>query len=254
MKHSYFYLCFVLLSFACSKNEENLPKAEYLMTEINYHDGVTDDILFIDEVKYDAEDKLILIKKYSTRSLSDIDRKLFKYNELNELISIRAESAGGVFYELEVTKEKGEIVVKGWDQPHKMVFYYNEDNMITKKEVWYNSSSPNVFNFSYNSENQLIKFEQNIGSLATKIITYDDYVDLNSFPFPVYIGTFGELEFIISHAFNLKLGMNGVPTTSNGYSEFKKFEYDFDKNKNISKMYLNINNVFSFKYKEKEIY
>lgn len=244
------YLCLFFIPFllSCSNDEGNLLNPKYLLSEINRHDAVTDDITYVDEYVYDSDDNLILIKGFRTRNLSEIDRVLFKYNELNELTSIRHEG-GGSFYELQVTKDNGEVTVKGWDQPHKVVFHYNEDNMITSKEVWYNNSMPNIFNFTYNNQRQMVEFEQNIGSLAPKIVKFDNYVDSNLFPFPVYIGTFGELEFIITHSFNLKLGENGVPTTSSGNVEFSKFEYDIDKHKNISKMYLNFNNIFSFKYK-----
>ncbi|SNR66482.1 hypothetical protein [Lutibacter flavus] len=121
--------------------------------------------------------------------------------------------------------------------------------MITLKEVWYSISNPNTFNFTYNNENQLVEIYEKIGSITPKTITFNKYTISNHFPFPVYVNTFGDLDLILSHAFNIKFGNNGVPTTSFGNSDFENFEYNFDNNKNIVRMKLNTNNVFSFKYK-----
>ncbi|MBL4724861.1 MAG: hypothetical protein JKY73_05705 [Lutibacter sp.] len=244
----FFSLLLILLLFSCSKNKEDLIETKYLITEINHHDGVTDDIIYVSEIEYDSEGKLFLIKSFSKYNVIDISRTLFKYNDLGELTLIRKEG-GGNFYELEVIQEKGKITIKGWDQPYKKVYHYNEARMITLKEVWYSISSPNTFNFTYNNENQLVEIYKKIGSITPEIITFNNYIASNPFPFSIYVGTFGDIELILSHAFNLEFGNNGVPTTSIGNPDFENFEYNFDEHKNIVRMKLNTNNVFSFKYK-----
>lgn len=242
----YVYLFFTLLLFSCSKNEGDLKEPKYLMTEFNSHDEITDAITYVHEYVYDSDDKLILIKRFSQKNLIGIELEYFNYNELNELTSFRDESGSTLSREYQVTKENGKISVKGWDDPQEICFYYNENNIITVKEVRY-SSSTNIFNFTHNNKNQLVKIKINVGDLAPTIITYDNFINSNSNPF--YISVIGNLDFIITHAFNLKFSENGTPSTVHEYSNIVNIEYNIDKNENISKMYYSTNNVFSFKYK-----
>jgi len=240
----YPYLFFILFLFSCSNEEEDLIKHKYLLTEWNTHDPVTDDITYSYEYVYDSDDNLILVNSFKTRDINDIDRDYLVYNELNELTLIRQERNGSLHVELHITKENGKISIRGWDNPRVMNYFFNDKNLIFKKEVVY-SSNTNIYTYKHNSEGQLVQINAENPSPYT--ITYDNHITANYNPF--LVSSIWIIDVPICIAFDLKFYENGVPTTYVKDELAENFKYEIDNEKNISKMYLDANNVFSFKYK-----
>jgi len=236
------FLLFIIFTSSYSGDDEVIVSKK-LLTKVNFHDPVTDDITDVQEFVYDQDQILVLTKRYIIHDSFGMDREYFSYNDINELYHIRKENNTGVFSELHVKKENNKIILTGWDEPRKINYYFNEENLIFRKEVVY-SNNTNVYTFKHNSKGQLVECIADTPSPFT--IKYYNFIDTNSISFfiPLWV-----IDTPLSYAFGLSFSNNGVPTSYTKNNVVGEFNYDIDSNNMISKFYYDSNNVMSFEYK-----